>query len=212
MNDRKNIIDNLIKNSKKRVDWAFEFIKNQPNFRDELTPRLNYLYDFYKNDLIVNTHPEFWLKTHKLFELSDEEIYGKEIVIARNVIRSIDDYKQYLINKVDVGQKKEEKDDDKKTPTERGVFERPELNDDEDDEDIEDIEESDDNNDMENDDSTYGQLYKRKKDKRFYGNYYQTYGKNKKNKSNANKNKKIDYYTKSKKKSTKKKSSWVKSY
>lgn len=209
MSDRKNIIDNLIKNSKKRVDWAFEFIKNQPNFRDELTPRLNYLYDFYKNDLIVNTHPEFWLKTHKLFELSDEEIDGKEIVIARNVIRSIDDYKQYLINKVDVGQKKEEKDDDKKTPTERGVFERPELNDDEDDE---DIEESDDNNDMENDDSTYGQLYKRKKDKRFYGNYYQTYGKDKKNKSNANKNKKIDYYTKSKKKSTKKKSSWVKSY
>ena len=209
MSDRKNIIDNLIKNSKKRVDWAFEFIKNQPNFRDELTPRLNYLYDFYKNDLIVNTHPEFWLKTHKLFELSDEEIDGKEIVIARNVIRSIDDYKQYLINKVDVGQKKEEKDDDEKTPTERGVFERPELNDDED---IEDIEESDDNNDMENDDSTYGQLYKRKKDKRFYGNYYQTYGKNKKNKSNANKNKKIDYYTKSKKKSTKKKSSWVKSY
>lgn len=209
MSDRKNIIDNLIKNSKKRVDWAFEFIKNQPNFRDELTPRLNYLYDFYKNDLIVNTHPEFWLKTHKLFELSDEEIDGKEIVIARNVIRSIDDYKQYLINKVDVGQKKEEKDDDEKTPTERGVFERPELNDDEDDE---DIEESDDNNDMENDDSTYGQLYKRKKDKRFYGNYYQTYGKNKKNKSNANKNKKIDYYTKSKKKSTKKKSSWVKSY
>lgn len=209
MSDRKNIIDNLIKNSKKRVDWAFEFIKNQPNFRDELTPRLNYLYDFYKNDLIVNTHPEFWLKTHKLFELSDEEIDGKEIVIARNVIRSIDDYKQYLINKVDVGQKKEEKDDDKKTPTERGVFERPELNDEEDDE---DIEESDDNNDMENDDSTYGQLYKRKKDKRFYGNYYQTYGKDKKNKSNANKNKKIDYYTKSKKKSTKKKSSWVKSY
>jgi len=207
MNDRKSIIDNLINNSKKRVNWAFNFIKEQPNFRDELTPRLNYLYDFYKNDLTVNTHPEFWLKTHKLFELSDEEIEGKEVVIARNIIRSIDDYKQYLVNKVNVGQKKEENDEEKKTPTERGVFERPEMDSDNEDEDLEEDEES-----VEDDDSTYGQLYKRKKNKRFYGNYYQEYGKDKKKKTSSNKPNKIDYYSKSKKKTAKKKSSWVKSY
>lgn len=205
MENKIELLKSIIENSKSRTRWAFDFIRKQPNFREELLPRMNFLYSFYINDLCVNLHPEFWIKNLRMFEISEDDFSGKELVYARNIIRSIDDYKQYLINKENAIKNKEKQDQEENTE-EKSFFDKQA-------EEKEKQEEKKSNSeDDPQEDVSYGQVYNSSKTKKFYGNYYKEYGKDKKKKTASKKDKKIDYYTKPNKKSTKKRSNMIKSY
>lgn len=212
MSQRKDQINLIISKSKSRVQWAFNYIKEQPNFRQQVLPKMADLYKFFVEQIMVNIHPQFWKKHHRVFELQKQQMQGRQLGIARNIIRAIDDYKQYLIQLLQKSnQKKQEEEQQKnKTPAQRGVFQKKEEQQQQTQEQNTDIDKQIEQA-SEDDTREYGHLYGNVKRKRYYGNYYQQYGQAKKKKKISSKPKKIDYYSKSKQ-SRKHKSPWVKSY
>lgn len=196
----------IVNNSKQRVEWACKYIQEQPNFRDEVLGKMKKLCDFFENQILKNVHPQFWKRSHKIFELQLQEVQGRQLQLARKVLRSIDDYRDYYLQVMSSQKKKvdEEKQEHKQSLGQKIFRQQKEAKEEK------NIQQN--NNEENIEDNNIEEQSQNQSPKRFYGNYYKEYVDRQKDNKKTNKPTLNVVYTKSAKKRKSKKSPWIRTY